>query len=378
MNRVRRRLWIAALVAAVIAPMILVYSCETGVKQNLAFEREYNINPRIGIDSNSVCGCRLTRPEFAKSYVVQRKNPKADWNVDCASCVEDYRRFIKKARKYSRKQTRETTMDLVDKAVDGWTHLKPIVRDPLKLSEIVRKALGTGFLYENLDKRPQLVEVAEVIREFSYTESHLIFRDPWVGSFPAILRVPNDLTEPAPAVILIHGHGESAEGVYYNHRFQELTDQRIITIAPTMRANFADGNETEIALELLDNGFSLLGLRIYETLLVRKYLRALQCVDPEHIALVGHSGGSVNNNVLMRIDSDFAAYVFDATGLYNGLYQKRCTDETVPALYPYHRSISDPKTFSLPYHQAPYDFEGDYEVIFRFLNEHLRKTESKK
>jgi len=70
-----------------------------------------------------------------------------------------------------------------------------------------------------------------------------------------------------------------------------------------------DKAERDLSLRFLREGFTLMGLRVYETMLALKYLRGLKDADPSRIGVMGHSGGCVVVNLLVRLADGIAAQV---------------------------------------------------------------------
>lgn len=69
---------------------------------------------------------------------------------------------------------------------------------------------------------------------------------------------------------------------------------RLGVISPNylFRAMVCSRRENDLSIELLKNGLTLMGIRVYETLLMEKYLQHLAVVDSRRIGLLGHSGGN--------------------------------------------------------------------------------------
>lgn len=114
--------------------------------------------------------------------------------------------------------------------------------------------------------------------------------------------------------------------------------------------------EHNVALRLLAEGFALMGLRVYESLLGPKFLRHWPGIAPERIGLIGHSGGSSTSNLTVRQGTGFRAYVsdraVDCAEWIPLLRMYHC--ETVPALYPYAALINNLSTCTVPALKVPY------------------------
>lgn len=131
--------------------------------------------------------------------------------------------------------------------------------------------------------------------------------------------------------------------------------------------------EHAVSRELLLDGFTRMGLRVYETFLGLKYLRYLPAVASERIGLIGHSGGSSTGNLTVRLDPGVSAYVSDHTVDYAEWvpFFRVYHCETVPELYPYSLLINDFETGSVPVKTVPYGYTGRMGEIFDFFDRHL-------
>ena len=88
------------------------------------------------------------------------------------------------------------------------------------------------------------------------------------------------------------------------------------------------------------------------------------------IGLVGHSGGSVNNNVVIRIQDDIVASVIDAIGAYLNNWDSTLTNESALLLHPYRDLINDFATASTAVHREPYEYPDGWDETLTFLDEH--------
>ena len=142
----------------------------------------------------------------------------------------------------------------------------------------------------------------------------------------------------------------------------------------TMRAMSIDTHEHRISRELLTDGFALMGLRVYETLVGFKYLRTRAFVDPFRIGLIGHSGGSSTGNMTIRIERRFTAFVSDHNVDYSewGNLWDMYHCETIPRIYPYHLLINDFSTSPIPIKAVPYGYANGMGEIFDFFDAHLK------
>jgi hypothetical protein len=143
------------------------------------------------------------------------------------------------------------------------------------------------------------------------------------------------------------------------------------SFAPTPRGAGVDQWEDLATRTLLRNGFTFLGVRIYETLLALKYLRWRGDIAADRLGLIGQSGGSVVSNVTVRIEPRFRAYVSDCVGHYFSETEGRLLDETTPGLHPYYQFINDFSTSVTPVLTTPYEYAGAMPDITAFFQERL-------
>jgi hypothetical protein len=201
-----------------------------------------------------------------------------------------------------------------------------------RLASRIRTALAMDDLLEGLEERTLLVAILDETRRSGLLERRLLFGDEVVGSFEALLLMPLEPASP-PAVIGLHGHRDSARVFAAEFMGYELARRGLGVLIPDLRAHDCSLGESRIAFELLRHGSTLMGLKVYETLLMAKYLNSLEEVDSRFIGLLGHSGGSSIADLAVLVSDRFAAKVTDLRIEYDnrcGSLGVHC--ETVPAL----------------------------------------------
>ena len=145
---------------------------------------------------------------------------------------------------------------------------------------------------------------------------------------------------------------------------------------PSFRAMGSDEIETTISRELYLNGFTLMGLRVYETLLLIKYLKYKEFIDEYKIGIMGHSGGSNTAYLVSRISPDLQAGVYD---LYSDLLDLRDGNkihcETIPNLAYYTTQINTPSTLKFPFRKFEYGYRSQNaeQELISFFKEKLMK-----
>ena len=110
-----------------------------------------------------------------------------------------------------------------------------------------------------------------------------------------------------------------------------------------------------------------MAVRIYETLVGLEFLRALRRVDDKRIGLIGHSGGSVQGLLVVRITDGFAAHINDGRGDYSSWDQGLIADESLSGLYPYSDALSRLDSLATPSLRLPYGYPGGTAAVLDFL-----------
>ncbi len=299
--------------------------------------------------------------------VVESADPNADW--DCESeceCYTDYLTFIELTGAYSHPISEQ---DLEEQFDDIASLNTPLIEEQLSEDEL-RDALITnmniGFLREDIDERLLQVVTTDLNEYEDYYERKLLFIDPYVGTFKGILLTPKS-SGPHPGVVAIHGHWDNAEIFKVTYYGDMFPSRGYAILMLTMRNMCVDEFENLFTRSMLLSGFTAMGVRSYETLLGLKYLRYIPEVDENRIGLIGHSGGSVTNNLTIRTENLFKAMVTDCTGEYTNMGDGSLIDEAAPSLWPYHMLINDFSTSSTPIMPVPYGFTGLQEEIFQFF-----------
>ena len=239
-------------------------------------------------------------------------------------------------------------------------------------------ALNIGFMLDGLDARPLKVTIfAEGGRgQNGVISKRLIFADPLVGEFEVLQLEPAG-SKRVPAIIGLHGHYDSPEDFASHYLGDTLAADGYLVIMPQFRAMGLDLDaEVEISSTLLFGGFHLMAMRVYETLLIEKYLRSLDRVNAARIGILSHSGGSSTANLVIHLTEGIAAQVTDYYTDWRDRnyipsddgYESHIHCETVPGLYelsttfPYDRSTPIPR-LSVDYgDQGHWDEEVENEI----------------
>ena len=309
--------------------------------------------------------------EELRGVVMRDRLGDAPVCADPSACTADYEAFRLRAAAYAR------PIDLAEvpaalRRIDAGSvaQVEPrLSRDALR--ESVLDGLGIGFLMPRLEERTLEVGVLSRTDRGAYVEMEVEFQDPWVGAFGAILLVP--AAPNGAALLAVHGHGDTAAIYRDDYHGADHAARGYVTLMLGMRAmgsGPAAITEHVIARSLMSDGFSLMGMRVYESLLGFKFLRSLAGVEAGRVALIGHSGGSSTGNLTVRVEPRFAGYISDHQVAYAewvaGVNVYHC--ETVPALYPFSTQINDPADSPVPTLKVPYKYTNGMQELFDFLD----------
>jgi hypothetical protein len=309
--------------------------------------------------------------DAAKPYnVIEHTDLGGAWDCQLsAACVDDYYSFLTFAAPWAEPISDGALIHQIGAIEDGL--VQPFT-DPLPAEELrtaIATALNISFLLDGINQR--LLEVT-VIGEWEtdqYVEKHLLFTDPFVGTFEGIYLTPKG-EGPFPAVIAIHGHRARASLYRDFWHGRDYPSHGLAILMLTMRVMAIDYNEHFVSRALLLNGFALMGLRVYEALLGFKYLNYRPEIAHDRIGLIGHSGGSSTSNLTVRLEPGFAAYVSDLQIDYSewGNLWEPYHCETIPKVFPYHLLINDFTTSSVPVKTVPYNYTNGMKEIFDFFD----------
>jgi hypothetical protein len=310
-----------------------------------------------------------------------------------SSCNSDYLQFSRRAAHFSMPvpDCKDMHGELATMWEQGWDQPRPPIPglDPEPLREDLRATLNIAALIDgdeqhaSLDARPLEVVTIGERDGGGYRELELVLIDPYVGRFHALLLLPKG-EGPFPAVLALPGHGESA-AEHRDNRFGWLfPEEGIAALILDTRGYDTGPAEHEASLALLCGGFSMMTVRIYEALLALKFLRGRTEICNARIGLVGHSGGSVTGNLLIRLWPGIKAYVSDLTAIHfnvgdplEGDLHGQIGDETHPGLARLSSNLNMLETAGTPVLTVPYGYSEGPVAMFEFFKERLAVSEEK-
>jgi len=307
--------------------------------------------------------------------------------VDCAvlplRCNDDYLAFP--SRYSDRGEAVEDCEGLVTRLLTSWDRPEePLpeveVGATFDVGEALLDALNIRFL-----QSPQRgwgggeVLVEPLPAGPGYRQQRLRFQDPHVGTFGALLLLPDSGPGPFPAVLALPGHNETPEDHRDRRHGAVLARRGFAVLIPAIRAYDSREAEHEATVRLLCEGFSLLGLRVYEALVALGHMATHPELDAGRLALLGHSGGSATLNLVVRLTALSKALVTDtATGYLNvqegPAGQRYILDETDLAVASMAEPINDFATVGCPVLQVAYGAPEGPEPILQFLEKSLSST----
>ncbi|MBT3721589.1 hypothetical protein HN789_07810 [archaeon] len=253
----------------------------------------------------------------------------------------------------------------------------------LELRKEIITNLNIDELYNNLEKKSLDVRTINSKKYENYTEHELLVFDEYIGCYNVLLLTPSIINKKLPAIIGLHGHDDTNQIFKEKYMGKDLANLGYVVIMPQFRAMEGKdwgAKEVNVSTYLYNNGFSLMGIRMYESLLLIKYLKSLDYVDQNNIGIIGHSGGSTTANLLVRTTKHIKALVTDNTWNFDELITNFVKEEEVgiihckiyPELYEYHKNIDDWSTLEIPFMHVPYAFEKNRSEIINFFDKHLK------
>jgi len=295
------------------------------------------------------------------------------YRVSHDSYVQHYLSFMEKAKKHRRPISPKRLNSLLTEIQKERVPIFYRSITQANLRQLIIHHLRIGFLLEQMDQRELKVKITQEKVTDNYVERSLLFVDPYLGEFDGLLLFPKD-GAPFPGVVAMHGHCSSAAGFRDDYYGGEFPKHGYAILLLNMGVMCGGEQEHSMTETMLLNGFTLLGLRVYETLLGIKYLKCLPFVDGKRLGVIGHSGGAGANNLTIRITPDIRACVTDFTAKYCEIEPGTgyLIDETVPDLYPYHQLINDFSTSPIPVLMENYEYVSGIEKTLAFFALHLK------
>ncbi len=253
----------------------------------------------------------------------------ADVPMDCPEptrCDGDYRAFLEKVAEH--RSPRDAGQLLESLAALDPTEERPPVDD---LAVTIADEAGIDFLLDGLDDRELLVVERSNEASSGIQQIRLGFEDPFVGVLEGLFLMPGT-PPPWAGVVVFPGAGGTLESGRDSVDAVELAGAGVAVLVVQPRLNGGEALEADLSLRLLSAGSSLSGLRAYEVVLARKYLRWRADVLADRLVLVTGPGAGEVGDLAARL-GPWAGYAGPPGSDWLALGEDgRPTKATVPGL----------------------------------------------
>ncbi len=310
---------------------------------------------------------------IAVSSAEAYKNLPFDPEVDDSS---DYENFISKNTEFSKKRSIKDFILEYNKAVEFMSQEKRQEREIPDIGGKLMDDLNIRFLVDRIEEVSVSAEIVEEKRYRNYDQKKIKLIEENVGTFFISLLIPSRTEKKLPVIIGLHGHGDTSNSFKNSYFMEDLVSGGFAVAMVSFRASHHHVDDL-ISPLLYMNGFTLMGLHVYETLLVVEYLKDQAYIDSGKIGLMGHSMGSCVSKLVSRISSDIKAGVFDTVAHFLTFPPFHC--ETLPALAFYRNQINDIDTLPFPAKQCSYCYPDktsreDIVVFFKQILQGKKKN----
>jgi len=320
-------------------------------------------------------------PELEGNIHITEKTDLSLFGKTVTDDFSGYREFIENNRQHWRPVEKADYLRQIEDAQD-YLKAHPSGKTAKDLRQKILEELNIDFLLRGFNARALTVTLITQRFKKGFIEKELLFEDPQVGTFPVFLLMPGKEKIPHAAIIGCHGH----DGTFlaFDRVFgKTLVAKGFTVIMPTFRS-FYIPIDVIMSEELYSKGFTLMGLRVYETLLLIKYLR-YKGYDP--IGVMGHSAGSDVAYLTAILDRNVKALVYDISPnnyllmLVGGTPE--CETLPAPGTYPhcevipglayYGPQMNDAATLKIPSRRFEYEYSkpGDLEKVAGFFEANL-------
>lgn len=269
----------------------------------------------------------------------------ADVPMDCpvpTTCDSDYRAFLERVAERRSPRDAGQLLSLL-------AELDPAVALPTEadLAVVAAREAGLDFLLEGLDERELLVVERSNEAGSGIQQIRLALEDPFVGVVEALFLVPGTGAPWSGLVVHPGGDGSLDSGRDAVDGAQ-LARSGVAVVVVQPRIDGGDALESELSLSFLNAGVSLVGVRAYEVLLARKYLRWRADVLPDRLALVVGPGAAEVGDLAART-ATWVAYAGPARADWLALTSDgRPSGATVPGLVGLGTQLTDDGTLGIP------------------------------
>jgi hypothetical protein len=283
-------------------------------------------------------------------------------------CRADYVAFPDRAADQASFLEDPVLFDWILDLLEEPQHHQPVT--DAEIADAVVDGLAIRFLLDGLANAPLRARIHAEGTESGYRSRRIVFEDPWVGDFGALLVLP-DGPGPHPVVLAIHGHGTEARDFLDAYGALDYIGSGFALLAIEQRMTYANQAETDVGLHLLRHGFSLGGLHTYEAFRAHRYIRWHEALDPDRVVLLGHSAGAQKVDLMIRISDSFAAAVTDNTLEITVEDMPWFHAGFIPELAPWQDLLNDFSTAPVPTLKTGYGYPEGTAPIIDFMLDHV-------
>ena len=240
----------------------------------------------------------------------------------------------------------------------------------LSQGTLIRKALNLDKLISHFNLSPPKIEIIEEEEEdHGAMTQRLKITDRLVGVFEARIVFPTNSTQKHPMILGLHGHGDSSYDFINQPVSLDLLKKGFGILSVSFRA-MRRIYEAPISRQLVERGYHLMGIRLYETYIAWQILKSHPLVNSQKIAVLAHSGGSLVANLFVRVFPQFKALIYDYTSSFHRDWDELCC-EALPKLKPYRENLQLADKSPIPALKVSYGFTKDSNTILEFFSKNV-------
>ena len=246
-----------------------------------------------------------------------------------------------------------------------------LAMDAATLKNEIANAMNIQFLLDDIATKREVTSVYRRVEKDHHAEILQIV-DPHVGRFDVLILTPK-INANGHGILALHGHGDTPLKMAQNYLGYDLVRSGFAVVIPRLRVFDCyrkDTSENDVAIELWANGFSLMGLHIYEALLTQYEVNQRPKYNIDRWGILGHSGGSSTTVTLSRLGATFDAIVVDHQVDFNNACGKKGIHcETFGPLFKLAKTINNLETLPVDHLLVPYKYgKQKKDIVPFFLN----------
>ena len=241
--------------------------------------------------------------------------------------------------------------------------------DPINLRVTILNKLKLDELIAHYKGSPPKVEIVDEEEMDGLISQRLKISDTLIGTFEAKIIFPDVSLHKHPMILGIHGHGGNCSDFINRDMSSKLFNEGYGILSISFRA-MRRLHESIVSRELVKRGYHLMGIRLYETYIGWQILKNHPLVNPDKIAILAHSGGSVIANLFVRVFPKFRALIYDYESSFNRDWSNLCC-ESLPNLRPFRMNLQLASFCPIPAIKVDYGFRKDSNIVVKFFSEKL-------